>query len=166
MKAGGLDDSECEQLRIERNGLYSELLSRESSLIDGVAQTLSALYGTYRMGVVTSSQREHFDIIHRSTGIIQYFDFVLTSDDCVNTKPHPEPYIKGLSLMGVKSDECVVVEDSPRGLIAANRAGIRCLMIPHELSVPERFQGEFELLDTIRDVVDAVGSMNGNRNRS
>jgi HAD superfamily hydrolase (TIGR01509 family) len=160
MKAEGLDDSDCESLRLERNRLYSNLLAQESTLFDGVSQTLEALFGTYKMGVVTSSQKEHFDIIHKSTGILKYFDFVLTSDECENTKPHPEQYLKGLKRIGVKRDECVVVEDSPRGLTAANRAGLQCLMIPHEMSMPELYEGRYMLIDTIRHVIGALDSLN------
>ncbi|MBU1168822.1 MAG: HAD family phosphatase [Proteobacteria bacterium] len=156
MKAGGLDPGRCEALRMARNKRYSELLTGTSTLIEGVSQTLSALHGRYIMGVVTSSQREHFDIIHQATGILDYFHFVITSDECTQTKPHPEPYLKGLTRAGVNPDECVVVEDSARGLMAANRAGIQCLMIPHALSDPNTYQGRYLLLKSIRDIETAL----------
>jgi len=159
MAAGGLDVSGCEPLRLQRNSLYSSYLRTAHTLIDGVAETLSALHGRYAMGIVTSSQREHFDIIHEKTGILKYFDFVITSDECENTKPHPEPFLKGLARAGVRGDECLVVEDSARGLAAANRAGIKCLMIPHELSGPENYKGDYLLLQSIRDVARTIESI-------
>lgn len=159
MKAGGLDPAECEALRIERNKLYSSLLMGTPTLIDGVRETMEALSGRYIMGVVTSSQREHFDIIHQSTGLRGYFDFVITSDECDQTKPHPEPYLKGLERTGVDKSECVVVEDSARGLMAANRAGLQCLMIPHDLSDPGTYQGDHVLLRSIRDIPDALARL-------
>ncbi|MFA6011249.1 MAG: HAD family phosphatase [Desulfobacteraceae bacterium] len=159
MAAGGLDVSGCEPLRLQRNSLYSSYLRTTHTLIDGVEETLSALHGRYAMGIVTSSQREHFDIIHEKTGILKYFDFVITSDECENTKPHPEPYLKGLAHAGVSGDECLVVEDSARGLSAANRAGIKCLMIPHELSGPENYKGDYLLLQSIRDVARTIESI-------
>ncbi len=157
MAAAGLDVSGCEPLRIRRNERYSAYLREAHTLIDGVRETLETLHGRYTMGIVTSSQRVHFDIIHEKTGILRYFDFVITSDECANTKPHPEPYLKGLALAGVDGSECLAVEDSARGLAAANRAGIRCLMIPHELSAPENYEGNYLILDSIRDVPRSLG---------
>lgn len=152
IRAGGLDTSECEALRVKRNRRYTELLTGTPTLIDGVRETLASMHGRYVMGVVTSSQREHFEVIHRYTGLLDYFDFVITSDDCEHTKPHPEPYIKGLGKTGVSPGECVAVEDSARGLTAANSAGLSCLMIPHALTDPGTYRGDFVVLESIRDV--------------
>ncbi len=152
MAAEGLDVSGCEPLRLERNRLYASYLRNADTLMDGVPETLSLLHKRYTMGIVTSSQREHFDIIHEKTDILKYFDFVITSDECRNTKPHPEPYLKGLAMAGTDSSQCLVVEDSARGLTAANRAGITCLMIPHALSGPENYSGDYHLLTSVRDV--------------
>ena len=69
------------EIREERNELYSNLLKDESLPIDGVEEVLKELHGKIKMGVVTSSRKDHFDIIHSRTGFKKYFDFVLTSDD-------------------------------------------------------------------------------------
>jgi HAD superfamily hydrolase (TIGR01509 family) len=156
LMAGGVDVPDCEAIRQRRNRLYSEYLRSAHTLIDGVAETLEALHGRYAMGVITSSQKEHFDIIHEKTGILRYFDFVITSDECENTKPHPEPYLKGLDRIGVSCGECLAVEDSARGLASANNAGIRCLMIPHSLSAPESYKGDYLLLESVRDVAGTI----------
>ncbi|GAB6097364.1 HAD family phosphatase [Desulfatiferula olefinivorans] len=154
---GGLDAEGWETLRFRRNRRYAELLSgARNTLMDGTREALDALHGRYIMGIVTSSRREHFEIIHQSTGILSYVDFVITSDDCEQTKPHPEPYLKGLARAGVAPDEAVAVEDSARGLVAANRAGLRCLMIPHALSDPRTYRGDYRLLGDIREVRDTL----------
>jgi HAD superfamily hydrolase (TIGR01509 family) len=104
------------------------------------------------MGIVTSSRPEHFAIIHQSTGLLQYFDFVVTSLEFTHYKPHPEPYLVGLEKIGHSKDECVVIEDSPRGLIAANAAGIRCLVIPNGLAAEEDFSKAYRVLNDITEV--------------
>lgn len=160
LKTGGLNPEDWESLRIQRNHRYSELLREKPTLIDGVVETLESLYGNYKMGVVTSSRSDHFDIIHTSTGILHFFDFVLTSADYQNTKPNPEPYLLGLEKTGVKKEECIIVEDSARGLTAANRAGIQCLMIPNSLSRVETYKGSYRLLNSIRDVISVIEEIN------
>ena len=86
------------KLRRERDALYADLLTREPLVIDGVRDVLDALRGKYVMGIVTSSGHEHFEIIHRQSGLLPYFQFVLTMKDCTHFKPHPEPYLKAIEL--------------------------------------------------------------------
>src|SRR5262245_1284254 len=61
----GISDNVIVQLRHERNNLYRKLLTQESLLITGVCQVLEALHGNYVMGVVTSSDPDHFAVIHQ-----------------------------------------------------------------------------------------------------
>lgn len=52
---------------------------------------------------------------------------MVTADDVVNGKPHPEPYLLGAQVLGLSAGECIVVEDSPAGLAAAAAAGMRSI---------------------------------------
>lgn len=49
---------------------------------------------------------------------------MVTADDVVNGKPHPEPYLEGAKRMGLAVEQCVVIEDAPAGLAAAAAAGM------------------------------------------
>jgi HAD superfamily hydrolase (TIGR01509 family) len=161
LEHAGIDTAVCEELRKLRNDEYSLLLKDQASAIDGVRETLEILAGKCRMGIVTSSRRNHFEIIHRSTGILKFFEFVLTSDDYTHTKPDPEPYLLGLEKMGVEPGACIAVEDSARGLLSANRAGLKCLMIPNYLSRPETYRGDYTLLKSVKDVPGVLGIYRG-----
>ncbi|MBI4195345.1 MAG: HAD family phosphatase [Betaproteobacteria bacterium] len=148
----GWPGEELEAVRRERGALYSELLRGRSHVIDGVGAVLAALHGRYRMGIVTSSQREHFDIIHETSGLLRYFEFVIASGDYANPKPHPEPYLKGIERAGVARDECLVIEDSERGLAAATAAGVRCIIVPSRLTAGCAFSDAHRVLSSIRDL--------------
>ena len=148
-----LDPELYEDLRKKRSTEYSNLLKTKTELITGVSETLKSLYSCYKMGIVTSSRKHHFEIIHKNTNILKYFDFVLTREDYTNSKPDPEPYLKGLEMIGVKPEECIAIEDSARGLKSANRAGIFCLMIPNELSLPETYDGAYKLLGHCSEII-------------
>jgi len=73
---------------------------------------LDALHGTYVMGIVTSSEPDHFALIHQTTGLLTYFHFVLTASDYMHSKPHPEPYLLAVKRSGCCKEECLVIEDS------------------------------------------------------
>jgi len=81
-----------EALRRERDGRYHELLRREDLAIPGVREVLETLRGRFTMGIVTSSEREPFGIIHHRSGLLPFFDFVLAHGDYPRSKPFPDSY--------------------------------------------------------------------------
>lgn len=155
-EARGVAPRDIERLRNERNALYAELLDGPPRLIEGVADVLESLHGKYVMGVVTSSRRDHFDVIHRSTDVLKYFDFVLTAGDYARVKPCPDPYLLAVERSGLGPEDCIAVEDSERGLEAAGLAGIRCLVVPSRLTRGCRFAGAHRVLESVRDVPVAL----------
>jgi len=54
---------------------------------------------------------------------------LVTADDVTNGKPHPEPYLKGAELLGMKPAECLVIEDAPAGIQAAHAAGMNAIAL-------------------------------------
>ena len=143
-------------LRHARNDRYSELLRREACAIEGVDEVLRQLHGQYVMGIVTSSRRDHFDLIHERCDLLRYFDFVLTADELPRTKPYPDPYLIAMDRAGVAADECVVIEDSERGLQAATAAGIRCIVIPTPLTAHCNFETATRIIDRVEEVPAAL----------
>lgn len=152
----GLSEGDIPRLKERRNAVYSQFLREQDLLINGVTETLEQFHGNFAMGIVTSSRRDHFDIIHQSTGILPYFDFVITHDDFTKTKPDPEPYLMALQKTGLAPEECIVVEDSARGFTAASRAGLSCYVIPTALTQGGNFAGARKVLGSIRELVSEL----------
>jgi HAD superfamily hydrolase (TIGR01509 family) len=150
---------EIRALRDARNVRYTEFLSQETLLIDGAVEVVHALRARYRMACVTSSRADHFRVIHRDTGLLPCFEFVLTSDDCTHTKPHPEPYERAVARIGIEAKRCLVVEDSERGLIAARRAGLACVVIPNGLTARSRFEGALVVLRNLRELPELLDDL-------
>lgn len=151
-----LSATELETARRTRNERYAELLQLETKIVPGAEETLAALHGRVSMAIVTSSRPEHFALIHRDSGLLKYFDFVLTREQYVHSKPHPEPYLAALCRSGFQPEECRVIEDSERGLRAAHGAGLRCLAIPGELNRTGNFSLAEGILNSIREVPAAI----------
>ena len=152
----GWSASEVAVMREARNDRYGELLRSEPLVIDGVDEVLSALHGRVRMAIVTSSRREHFDIIHAASGLLPYFDFVLADGDYAASKPHPAPYLAAIERTRLAPANCLVVEDSERGLRSAIAAGLPCVVIPSRLTMGEAFPGALRVLSSVRNVVGIV----------
>ena len=152
----GIPHRDIENLRNERNALYSERLAQAPRLTDGITEVLDALQGKYVMGVVTSSRKDHFDLIHRTTGLLKYFDFVLTADDFSRVKPDPEPYRLAVARSGIDARACVAIEDSERGLQSAKGAGISCIVVPTALTRGGTFAGADRILDSISEILTVL----------
>jgi HAD superfamily hydrolase (TIGR01509 family) len=152
----GVPPAEIEGLRNRRNERYAGMLREGAPLLGGVEEALQSLHGQVSMGIVTSSRRDHFDLIHRASGLLRYFDFFLTREDYERSKPDPDPYRTAMTLHRLRGEECVVVEDSERGLLSARRAGIRCIVVPHELTAGGRFEGAHAVVPEARDAAREI----------
>ncbi|NRR32290.1 HAD family phosphatase [Oxalobacteraceae bacterium] len=144
-------------MRDGRNARYALRLARETiPAIAGVSALLERLAPRLRMGVVTSSTTEHFDIIHARLDLRRHFEFILTAETYVHSKPSPEPYLLGLERLGLDAADCVVVEDSPRGLQAARSAGLRCIVLRHALTRHHDFPGALRVVDDMAQLRQAL----------
>jgi HAD superfamily hydrolase (TIGR01509 family) len=132
--------------------VYAGLLGKEPIIIHGARDALEELSARYTMGVVTSSRPDHFAIIHGRTGFMKYFRFAVMSGDYSHSKPHPEPYLLALERSGFRAEECLVVEDSARGLAAAKAAGIRCVVVPNEFTRNSDFTGAYRVLGSLSEL--------------
>jgi HAD superfamily hydrolase (TIGR01509 family) len=148
----GVPQEVIERLHEERNRRYMELLQGGVRIMAGVEETLGELRGKVALGIVTSSRREHFDTMHKDTGLLAHFDFILTREDFVLSKPDPEPYRTAMQRYGFCPEECLVIEDSPRGLAAAVAAGIPCLVVPNDLTRGSAFIGALRVLESCREI--------------
>ncbi|HVN82129.1 MAG TPA: HAD family phosphatase [Terriglobia bacterium] len=152
----GFSPPAVEQLRDERNALYSRLLSQEQVVMEGVRDVLTELRSKYTMGVVTSSRREHFELMHQSTGLLPYFSFVIAAGDYTKSKPDPEPYLLAVERSCFSREECLAIEDSERGLASASAAGIRCIIVPTDLTRGSPFAGAHRVVGSITDILSEL----------
>lgn len=154
--ARGLSEVDIATLRRDRNERYEGLLEKESITIIGVRETLQALRPHFVMGIVTSSRRKHFETIHRRTGLLEFFDFVLTLEDYARSKPAPDPYLAAIARSGLPSYRCLAIEDAPRGLAAARAAALDCWVIPTEFTQHADFTGATRILNKFSDVASVL----------
>ncbi|WP_462399051.1 phosphoribosyl-ATP diphosphatase [Corynebacterium falsenii] len=121
-----------------------ELLSTQLPFRPGVpeilaeADALSAAGQGTPMALVTNTNRALTNVSLRSIGV-EHFDFTLCGDEVPAGKPEPDIYEEAARRCGVHPSECLVLEDSTTGMLAAQRAGCRVVGIPTDDStqIPE-----------------------------
>ncbi len=142
-----------EELRKERNQLYQHFIQNEDIAIKGVKEVLAALYGKVNMAVVSSSRKDHFEMIHAKTGFMNYLDFAILNEDYTNSKPDPEPYLKAIEKTGLHPENCMAVEDSIRGLNSAKAASLKCYIVPTDLTSGNDFSEADGVFNDISEVL-------------
>ncbi|MET0285926.1 MAG: HAD family phosphatase [Polyangiales bacterium] len=130
----GKSDDELAALKRRRGERYTELLRAGDTYIPGALAMIAELASRHRMAIVTSSRRAHFDAIHEGRALPGHFELILAREDYQESKPDPEPYLTAMARMNVSPAQCLVIEDSERGLRAAHAAGVRCWVIPSPLT--------------------------------
>jgi beta-phosphoglucomutase len=99
-------------------------ISDELTLIPGVSAFIALSRKKFkRMGLVSSATLSDFSFAENKFAIRKWFDIVVLGEDTEHHKPHPEPYLKALSLLGPSPVPAVVIEDSPNGIRSAKAAG-------------------------------------------
>lgn len=128
LSLSGLEGDTLRDLYARRNARYSELLRTEKLAIPGMLALLARMKErVFTTGIVTGSRREHFDIIHGLSGVLEHVDFAVVREDYPRAKPSPDGYLAGIERAGLAARDCVAVEDSPRGITAARAAGLECV---------------------------------------
>jgi HAD superfamily hydrolase (TIGR01509 family) len=87
-----------------------------------------------KLGVASSSTSDWVRGHLARLGILESFDCIRCRDDVTNAKPEPDLYISVLECLGVRASEAIAIEDSPNGVLAAKRAGLRCVAIPNSIT--------------------------------
>lgn len=77
-----------------------------------------------RIGCVTNCIRDTATLMLKKTGTLDFLDILVSNQDVVHPKPHGEPYIRAMIHFGVQPEHVLIVEDSDKGVEAAQAAGV------------------------------------------
>ena len=95
-------------------------------LIQSLAERKSA--------VVSSSSHDWVDGWLEKLKLIQYFDTIVCRGDALKIKPAPDLYLEAARRLDVSPKDCLVIEDSMNGMIAAHAAGMKVIAVPNQLT--------------------------------
>lgn len=83
----------------------------------------------YLLSVCSNSVRKTIELMMEKSGLIEYLEFFLSNQDVVKGKPDPEIYSKAINRLGLKPNECLIVEDNQNGIKAALASGAHLLKV-------------------------------------
>ena len=128
-------DEQKLEMATRKNGYYVEFLQdlTPADALPGAREILAALRKAGVKLAVGSSSR-NTPLIMEKVDICGFFDAVADGNDITRSKPDPEVFLLAAERLGLKPEECVVVEDAEAGVEAARRGGMRVVGVgPAEL---------------------------------
>lgn len=97
-------------------------------LIEGVEKLIKELYSNgMQLVLASSSANVTIDRVFTRFGLHKYFTHLVSGEDFPNSKPHPAIFQHAAKLSGTSVENCIVIEDSTNGILAAKAAGIFCI---------------------------------------
>lgn len=108
--------------------IYEHYLHNNPLLFPEAKETVTFIKKKgYKLGMVSGSTKKQIELILKKTNLYSYFDTIISCDDVVLGKPHPEGYLICSKKLNVYPHQCLVVEDSESGIKAAKNAGMKVI---------------------------------------
>ena len=141
-------------LHQRKSALYRDMLSNaHMTLRPGIRRLIDEARGCgVRLGIATSSSRQNVETLLATTlgtGAIPMFHAIVTSDEVVEKKPSPAVYLHALSQLGETARNCVAIEDTRNGNLAALGAGLTTIITTHAFTIDNDFTGAALVLDQL-----------------
>ena len=108
-----------------------------------------------KIGVCSNSIRKTVNLVLSRLQLIEFVDVILSNNDVISSKPHPEIYWKAMAALRSNPSDTLIVEDSPHGLAAANMTNARVFRVdsPADVSI-ENIAKEIEASKPSKDSTD------------
>lgn len=122
----------------EKNRLLLEFVRGRSLLLPGVRETIGTLAGGYFLAIVSGARRNEIETILGACGLGRAFRVIVGADQVKSGKPDPEGFLLAMKLLNrdhipeseiLIPAECLAIEDSPWGIEAAKKAGLRSVAV-------------------------------------
>jgi HAD superfamily hydrolase (TIGR01509 family) len=97
-------------------------------LLGGVEDLIKDLYNNgMQLVLASSSATVTINRVFNRFGLHKYFTHIVSGEDFPKSKPHPAIFLKAAELANTPVENCIVIEDSTNGIMAAKAAGIYCI---------------------------------------
>lgn len=151
---GRFTDEEKNTIGYAKEEQYQREFRPHLRLIDGLDQFLAAAYKQQiKMAIGSAAITFNIDFVLDGLHIRHYFGSVVSADNVANSKPDPETYLKNAAELGIAPADCIVFEDAPKGVEAAQNAGMQAVVIT-TMHTKEEFSACNNIIGFIKDYTD------------
>ena len=113
----------------------------------------------YKVAVASSSNMNHIINNMEKTGLKKYIDEFSSGAEVENGKPAPDVFLLAAERLGVKPEECLVLEDSKAGVIAGSSAGAKVIMVPDMFSPDDECREKaYKIVGNLGEVIKLLNN--------
>lgn len=116
-------------LVLRKDQLASELMKQSIQPVHSVIETIKRFAKSYKLGLGSTSSMVVVNTILNKFAMDDKFNVIISGEGVRQGKPHPEIYEKIAKLLEEDPCQCLVIEDSKSGIMAAKSAGMKCIAI-------------------------------------
>lgn len=121
--------------------------------IEGTKELIIDLYDNgIKLAIASSSTAPMIDEVTKALGIKKYFTKLVSGANIKHPKPAPDVFLKAAKELGVDSSECMIIEDSMHGVVAAEAAGIKSIGFINKNSGNQDLSKAFVLIESFKDI--------------
>jgi len=123
-------EEEMKMMVMEKETTYQREFKPYLKLIDGLDKFLEQSYqAKIKMAIGSAAIPFNINYVLNGLDLNKYFGAIVSAADVVESKPHPETFLRCAEKLNVALENCIVFEDSPKGVEAAARAGMKAVVI-------------------------------------
>ncbi len=150
VKEKGIDINP-DNIRQEKRKWYENNHMKLLKPMKGAKECIKRMDG-FPKAICSVSRRDEVMNALNIIGIKNVFDVIVTNEDVEKRKPDPEGFLNAAKRLGFRPEECVVVEDAEKGVIAGKTAGMKVIAVPSEYTK----KGDFSKADLVLGSLDQL----------
>ncbi|MFR1766845.1 MAG: HAD-IA family hydrolase [Lachnospira sp.] len=157
---GKIDYWEARQLRTEH--VYKIRETEGIPVKQGLFKLLDYIKkNNFKCAVATSTRKESAEKTLHTIGAWDYLDAVVYGDEVEHGKPEPDIFLKAANDLGLKPEECIVIEDSINGIRAGHAAAMKVIHVPDTIAIDDNTRMlTHAVLDNLAEVCDVADNWN------
>lgn len=145
-----------DELSLEKERRYQKEYAANLCLIDGLAEFLAkAKSQNIKMAIGSAAIPFNINFVLDGLNIRHYMTAIVSADDVIISKPDPETFIKAASILNVEPAACVVFEDAPKGVEAAQNANMPSVVLT-TMHDKEDFDQYTNIIAFVKDYNDPI----------
>lgn len=151
---GRFSEQEKDRMSYEKEEEYQHEFRPHLQLIPGLRRFLEKAHAKgIRTAIGSAAIMFNVDFVLDGLHIRHLIDAIVSADDVVHSKPHPETFLKCANKLNISAEDCLVIEDAPKGAESAFNAGMDCLIITtmHEPQEFSQYKNVVGFIDDFND---------------
>ena len=132
------------EVTLAKTEKWREMIADELPIFPGMVDFIRKMSNDFALGIVSMAKRAEIEYVLEKANLSECFSIIISAEDVTNCKPHPECYLKGFNALDsfrirrkhlpMVHGECLVIEDSPPGIVSAKNAGLKTLGVTNTVS--------------------------------